>query len=259
MKQSFLSIVITSCLLLFSFNAKSQIVNIEKQRVNRPDSIHWTGHVNLGFNLVENNKTIITVNGDMRHDFSKKRHLFLSMSKYNLGKVDDEDFLNDGFQHFRYNYEINKWLVWEAFTQIQYNERINLKMRWLLGSGPRFKILNQDRYQLFFGTLYMYEYDNEVQGEEEEETIIHRDNRISSYLSLSLQPLENLQFNSTSYYQPVLSDLSDLRLSSESNLLIKITKHLRFSSTFSIVYDSRTPDGVPNTTYGFSNGVRFEF
>ncbi len=246
------------CLLFLSFSATSQIVNIEKQRNNTPDSIHWTGNIKLGFNLVENNKTIITVNGDMRHDFTKNRHLFLSISKYNLGKVDNEDFLNDGFQHFRYNYKINDWLVWEAFTQIQYNERINLKMRWLAGSGPRFKLLNEDRYQLFFGTMYMYEYDKEVQGEEDD-LIIHNDNRVSSYLAISLQPLDNLQFNSSSYYQPVLSDLSDLRLSSESNLLIKVTERLKFSSTFSIVYDSRTPEGVPNTTYRFSNGVRWEF
>ncbi len=258
MKNQTLKIVLIYCLLLFNIEANSQIVNIEKQRKNTADSIHWTGYINIGFNLVENNKTIITVNGDMRHDFSKNRHTFLSISKYNLGKVDTEDFLNDGFQHFRYNYQIKKRIVWEAFTQIQYNERINLKLRWLLGTGPRFKVVDKKRYQLYFGSLYMYEYDNEVQGEEEE-VIIHRDNRLSSYLAFSFQPLDNLTFNSTSYYQPVLSDLSDLRLSSESNVLINITQRLKLSSTFSIVYDSRTPEGVPNTTYRFTNGVRWEF
>jgi len=258
MKNQYVPLVLVCVLLLFSLKAKSQIVNIEKQRSSTSDSILWTGHINLGFNLVENNKTIITVNGDMRHDFSKNRHLFLSISKYNLGKVDNEDFLNDGFQHFRYNYSLNKWMTWEAFTQIQYNERINLKMRWLLGSGPRFTLVEEDRYQLFLGTLYMYEYGRETEGESTE-TVVHRDHRMSNYISISLQPVDNLEFHNTSYFQPLISDFSDLRLSSESNLLIKITERLRFSSVFSIVYDSRSPEGVPSTIYRFSNGVRWEF
>ncbi len=249
-----------SFLLLFciSFTANSQIVNIEKQRRSQPDSIHWFGYINLGFNLVENDKTIITIHGDMRHDFAKKRHSFLSISNYNLGKVEDSDFINDGFQHFRYNYSINSWLTWEAFSQVQYNERINLKLRGLLGSGPRFKILDSERYHLYFGSLYMYEYDREVEGEEETK-IIHRDHRISSYLSVSFQPLDILELSSSSYYQPVLTDLNDLRLSSESRMTVRLTKHMKLTSAFSIVYDSRTPEGVPNTTYRFVNGLRWDF
>ena len=244
--------------ILLPFFGFTQIVNIESQRSNAADTIGWNGQANAGFTIKDNGKNIMTIESNLRLEHIKGRHLFLAITDFNFGKVDNSDFQNDGFQHFRYNYTIKHRFVWEAFTQLQYNERINLKVRYLLGSGPRFGIIHKDPFYVYAGILYMYEYDEEVQGEPEVK-IFHRDHRMSSYLSLSLKPLNNLAIYSTSYYQPVLTNFKDLRLSSKTTVLIKITDKLNFSSSFNISYDSRAPEGIQSTIYGFSNGLSMRF
>ena len=260
MKRILLSVLFLLA-LMFPFDLASQIVNIEDRRSQRGDTVAWFGSVDLGFNFVQNGNAIITLKGGINLERLHLRHLFLSFSRFNLVRIENQDFINDGFQHFRYNYRLNKRITWEVFAQAQYNEKISLRLRSLLGTGPRFSLLPAaSRQRMFLGTLYMYEYDEETEQKEEGEIVIyHRDHRLSTYLAFRFQLRENVVIASTSYYQPVLTDLEDLRLSSQTTLLLNITKKLKFTTTFSIVYDSRVPEEVLNTTYSWTNGVRWEF
>ncbi len=250
--------ILFSVLLLFCSNIVfSQIVNIEKKRTSQQDSIYWTGDINLGAALIQNSKQIININTAIRIDHTRFRHVFMSITDYRLGRVDNNDFLNTGFQHFRYNYKMNKRWTWEAFTQAQYNEQIQLQLRWLLGSGPRVGLLLGEKKQLYLGALYMYEY-NEEKGEGEE-VIFSKEHRISSYFNAHFQPLNYLKISSTTYFQPVVTNPDDFRLSTETNLEMKITKRLTFTTIFSLLYDSSPPSGVRKTIYSLKNGLRLKF
>ncbi|MFK7808054.1 MAG: DUF481 domain-containing protein [Saprospiraceae bacterium] len=235
----------------------SQIVNIEKKRGSVADSVFWNGDIRLGAALIQNSKRIINVHSVLRIDHVRYRHSFMSLSNYRLGRVDKEDFLNSGFQHFRYNYRMSKRWTWEAFTQLQYDEQIALEMRWLLGSGPRVALILQEKNQAYLGALYMYEY-NEEKTLDDDIRII-RDHRLSTYLNLHFQPLEQLSINSTTYYQPVINDLVDLRLSTETSLEMKITERLVYNTVFTLVYDTDPPPNITKTIYSFRNGLRLTF
>ncbi len=251
------SILITTLLSLFTYGAFAQIVNIEDKRSALADTSAWFGHVDLKFNLVENGNSIISINGNIRLEYLRNRHTFLGLTNYNLGKVGANDFINQGFQHLRYNYKVKKRLTWEAFTQAQYNEKIKLQLRWLLGTGPRFELFKREKNRAYLGTLYMFEYDEEVFGDDFEE--YHRDHRLSTYFSFNVQPHPNVRISGTTYFQPVLTDLSDLRISSQTSLNFDISSHWAFSSAFSITFDSDTPEGVVNTIYQWQNGLRWSF
>lgn len=236
----------------------AQIVNIEEKRNIKFDTIDWGGYVDLKFNLVDNGTSSISISGDTRIEHVHLRHLFLSFTRYNLGKVEGKDFINNGFQHFRYNYKMNSLFVWEAFTQVQYNELIKLRLRWLLGTGPRIQLLNQNKSRVFFGLMYMFEYDEEY-FETLDVTDFHRDHRISSYFSYYLEPTEQFSIAGTTYIQPVINELSDIRISTQTNFLFKISERLQFSTAFSLTYDSDVPEGVLNTIYRLTNGLRWNF
>jgi hypothetical protein len=130
---------------LISFQLQAQIVNIEAKRVNLSDTTAVYGQLNLGFNLVENGNSIISINGGANIEFVKKKHWFLILTNYNFFQAGKEDFVNDGFLHFRYNYQLNKYLTYESFTQAQYNEKLNLRLRWLLGTGLRLTLLKKEK------------------------------------------------------------------------------------------------------------------
>ncbi len=232
----------------------AQIVNIENKRVQLKDSIAWYGQLNFGFNLIENGNSIISFNGGANVEHVNRRHWFLLLTNFNFVQVEKEDFVNDGFLHFRYNYSLSKRFTYEAYTQAQYNEKLNLRLRWLLGTGMRFTVIKKEKHSAYLGASYMFEYNEETSPELE-----FRDNRLSTYVSFSIRPFENTKLTNTTYYQPVFGKISDLRLSSQTQLVINFTKKLLFTTTFNITYDSRVPEEVANTIYNLRNGIRWNF
>ncbi len=239
---------------VLSFQVQAQIVNIEDRRINHADSSAWYGLIDLGFNLTENGNSIINLHGGASIEFVKGKHWFLSLSRFNLFQANKQDFINNGFQHFRYNYRINQIFAFESFTQSQYNERLNLRLRFLVGTGFRLTIFKKEKHHAHLGIAYMQEYNKENDPERE-----FRDHRLSNYFSFSIQPFANARLSSTSYFQPVLNDFNDLRLSSQTTLAIKLTSKLSFTTSFNITYDSRVPEEVENTVYNLRNGIRFVF
>ncbi|MEM9920620.1 MAG: DUF481 domain-containing protein [Bacteroidota bacterium] len=243
--------------LLIAANLTGQIVDIEAKRSNISDTSGLFGYVDLSFNLIKNTRTITTIKGAVRLEWLKGRHRLLSLSNYNLTSVNDDRFINNAFQHLRYNYELNRWLSWEAFAQVQENEQIRIQFRGLLGTGPRFQVADSPKQKIYIGMLYMFEY-NEVA----DTAFIQRDHRLSAYLSFFTSPNNLFSFSSTSYVQPEIIDPSDIRLTSSNTLQFKITDQLAYRASFVISYDSqlaKEAQGVPSTNYKFLNGLRWVF
>lgn len=240
--------------MLIVNSLSAQIVNIEDRRNSVLDTAGWSGLVDLRFNLIENGKTIISTRSTARVDFIKGRHHFFSISQYNFGRVEDAAFVEDGFQHFRYNYHWKPRLTWEVFTQLQYNEKINLRLRWLIGTGPRFALLETGKNKIFLGTLYLYEYNEEFLTNEQK--VFSREHRLSAYLSFILKPNPALSFSGTTYFQP---SLDDFRIASQYTLNFKVLKSISFSTSFGLIYDSSPPGEVVNLIYNLTNGIRWTF
>ena len=236
----------------------AQIVNIEDKRAAPLDSVGWQGQFDAGVNIVDNGRPVLTVNGRATFQYQHYRHTWLSFSDFALVRAADQDFVNQGFQHLRYNYDWAARWTYEAFAQVQYNERLLIGLRQLLGTGVRHQLLQTtDEKGLFVGLAYMYEYD-----EVAERTIFHRDHRLSSYLSFRVKPTPTLQLAGTTYYQPVITDFGTFRVSTRNQVALTITEALSFTTTFELTYDARlradAPE-VPAVVYKWVNGLRYRF
>ena len=172
-------------------------------------------------------------------------------------KLEGASFINRGIQHLRYNYKINESIKLEAFVQSQYDAISEIDFRGLIGIGPRFKLSNNDAcYRIYLGTLAIYEYEKTsgIEGE-----IIERNIRGSSYLSFSFYPTDAISIVSTSYYQPILKELADYRLSNNTTLSFKIIEKLSFTTNFNYSYDAFPVQGIPKTQYDLTNGLSYNF
>ena len=236
----------------------AQIVNIEDKRAAPLDSVGWKGQFDAGINLVENGRQVLTMNGRLTLQYQRYRHTWLSFSDYALVRAAGQDLVDQGFQHLRYNYELSERWTYEAFAQIQYNERLLIGLRQLLGTGLRLQVLQTEADRgLHVGLAYMYEYD-----EVAERTIFHRDHRLSSYVSFRVKPTPTLQLAGTSYYQPLLSDFGTYRVSTRNQATLTITERLSFTTTFELTYDARLREDaptVPAVVYKWVNGLRYQF
>ena len=182
-------------LLIISFLSKAQVINIEGKRFLN-DTNGWRGNADFTFNVIQNVQQVISFSNTLRVQYQKNRSRFILLNDLNFIKAGNTNFVNAGYQHFRYNYKINRHLTLEAFTQTQYNPILKLDFRYLLGAGPRWKLLKKENAKIYIAALYMYEYDDIVN-----DAINLYEHRISSYLTCSFTSLQNVELTSTTFYQ----------------------------------------------------------
>lgn len=232
----------------------AQLVNIEKDRKEKKEG--FQGNTTLSLTLTQNTTSIFQVNNQINLQYHNDPHTILFLNNIGLMQVDGDNLINNGFQHLRYNYEVTAdFLTLEAFTQHQYNTIRLLQRRFLLGAGPRLKILEGESFAIFLAPLVMYEYE---QLSNDQQTLT-RKFKGDFYLSGSLQLGERLFFTHTTYYQPDFKVFKEFRLASDTSLDVKISDRFSLQVAFDYLYDSHPPQDVPNTFYTLRNGLNYSF
>ena len=248
---------ITTFILFTIQSLQAQIINIEDKRVALGDSIKLKGFGDLGLNMYRNDKKSLTAKANVQLEYVNRKHFVLLLSGTNLIRTEGvANVLNDGFMHLRYNYDLPKRWVYEAFAQGQYNERTRVLFRGLMGTGIRLKLKHGKKQRYYLGLSYFVE-----SNQFKDSTTRQLDNRLSGYISYNIAFGEKSRFVHTTYLQPRFKDFQNIRVSSEASLLFNISKHLTFRTTFNTAYDSdpRLPESVPDWIYTLTNGIRFEF
>ncbi len=255
MKYHYILLIYVGILVNIS-HLKSQIINIEDKRVRLGDSITLKGYLDLGLNFYKNDKHLTTARAAFQVEKAVNHHFMMLFGGYNLVKGEGQNFLNDGFMHFRHNIDMNRHLVWETFIQIQYNERTRMLFRGLVGAGLRIKLRLAQKQRFYIGTAYFLE-----QNQFRDETPRQLNHRLSTYLSYNVQLPNKSRLVHTSYFQPMLSDAKNFRIASEVSWLMNITNRLIFKATANLSNDNdpRIPAEIPNLTYSWTNGLRWDF
>jgi putative salt-induced outer membrane protein YdiY len=255
MKRGILLFILISLIFLLSEISQAQVINIEK--IRKYDEEGLAGTIGLGFFYNDNGKKIATFKNNIQIQYDHGPNTFIFLNDLNLMRVDKDNLVNAGFQHVRYNYTIkdSSFFTVEAFFQHQYNTIKLLKKRFLVGFGPRFRLLGTEKSRLYIGTLGMYEYEVLSDSLETSRKIA----RLGSYISFSWNILKNLSFSSITYYQPAFVDFQNFRLSSESSFQLKITDSFSFRVGIQANYDSKPPDNIQKLFYNWENELTFNF
>lgn len=245
--------IFTFYFLVCPFISTGQIVNVEDLRTTFKDSIGWYERIDLNASLLKNTEQIFAGSGAIQLEFLHLNRRFLSISEYRFLKAGSNEFINEGMQHLRYNIKLSKYYTHEFFTQLQYNQQTAIKIRALIGTGIRIPLLGNEQYKVHYGLAYMFEY-----NEENEARNVFRDHRMSTYLSLNIKLLGHLKFVSTTYYQPIITNLDSFRLSSQNTFEINLSKIFSFTIKYTANYNKRIREGTPLFTYHLTNGLRLK-
>ena len=238
--------------------AHAQLINIESRRM-QTDSVRLAGSADLSFNYQKTNDISLNVfktSVGAQVKSKNLNHMLLVLGSYELARTNLSTINNAGFGHLRHNYKFNKWVRWEVYTQLQFNELLSLKYRYLAGTGPRFKLTHGETFKTYLGISTFYEYE---QIQDVAQTI-NKDFRMSNYLVISIKfPKNRGEFTSTTYYQPLFTDFVDYRLTNQSLIQFNITKHLAFTTSVHYFFDFKPPTGVKQSTFALNNGLRWTF
>lgn len=266
-KMLFMPRSITFCaLFLLSLPLFSQIVNIESLRSNARDK-RWSGIVDLDFAIRRNKagQTVMT-GADVGAQLNgKQKHQLIFLAGYHLTQFNDSDdpqapsknLNNQAFAHLRYDHRLSESVSWEMYSQVQWDAVQEIDLRLLNGLGARFRLVENDTASFYFGLSYMLEY--EETSERTEAITTNRHQRLSTYVSGQLGLNPYLDFNYVLYFQPRPAELSDFRLSTNLGLSIRLVSKVNFTTSASLIFDSRPPTTVPRTQYFLNNGIRMSF
>ena len=241
-------------LFLICSTSYGQIVNIENQRLGIKEN-GWSGTDDFTFNFTKNTKEIWQIGNILRLNYKQDKHSLLMLSEINFVKAGQSDFVNNGFEHLRYNYELTDSgrFVFEAFRQTQYSKVQNIRLRSLYGAGFRVAVLNQDSAQVSLGVLPMAEFEDLTDGTNNKHI------RLSSYLAFDFQFNKTIGINSITYFQPDIIYWNDFRIANTTSLRFKINSYLSWRVIFNLNYDEFPSQSIPQSIWSLRNAVRFKF
>lgn len=234
--------------------ASGQIVNIEKERIKKHDSSGIAGKISATLNITQNKTLLINADLNPHLQYKGKKHLILALAQTEYAALDAKTINSGGYVHLRHNYTVYKNIKSDVFTQLQYNKVWNMPFRFLLGGGPRIKVLDYLKNRLYFGPLYMYEV-QEVKADNH----IQHNHRMSAYLSWNMELNAIVFFSGTVYYQPLLKNFENYRLTGMGELNIAVSRHFTFDNRFGIIFDQTGTTDVPARTYRYTAGLGYKF
>lgn len=246
-------------LLIFSNLIYAQ-VNTEKFR--KPIEYEGlSGYVEIALSSRSGNVDITEVNIENRNDYVWKNmntNSFLIMQG-NFGWQGGTQYSDEALTHLRHVLRIKTNLQPEFFAQIDYNKKRLLMFRGLFGGGLRFAVYNHNKTKLWYGTAFMLENErldlSDTDFHKKEVSVI----RWSNYFSFNVDLNDQLNWTSTTYFQPLINDLGDTRILSETNLKVRLIEQLSFLLGFKFRYDSMPPKEIKSLDTSLRSGIGFTF
>ena len=240
--------------------AHAGIENVQSALVGEPEE-GAAGSATLSADLRTGNVSFLFLSASLHSKYRQGQHVWLALAKFDRKTNDDAVLVNRTFEHLRYRYlHSESWLA-EVFAQHEFNGIKQLRLRTLIGAGPKFTWRASDDAEFGLGVAYMFEGEvvrepNPAGGTDDVSDLAHR---ISSYLVGSYEPNERVQLVETFYVQPRLTDANDLRLLSDASVIAKITEMIAFTTSFNVSYDSRPPSGVKKLDTALKSSVTISF
>ncbi|MFO0757053.1 MAG: DUF481 domain-containing protein [Byssovorax sp.] len=189
-----------------------------------------------------------------------ERHLLFLKGQGDYAAFGGTPSVSKSFAHLRYNLTILPWLVGEAFAQVQQDKFQRLQFRNVEGIGPRFGLVQMDDFELYYGTSYMLEYEvlSSLPGGPADATV-DLNHRWNNYLSLLYRFDARARFSTVIYVQPRLDAFDDIRVLSDSALIVDLSGPLKLKLNVTVRHDTQPPEGVLSTDFEGKNSLALVF
>ena len=256
-------------ILLLSFSllisvASAQILKVDKGFLATDSSNYFTGVVDATFAInnrsstTEEQNTYIGVNNNVDIIYIAEKSATILISGLNYFKIGDGPLIYNGTAHVRQILRRFARITPEFFGQVQFDESRNMELRWLLGGGYRWNIL-QKRNSLYtgFGIFHEYERWNGLENEIEKNLW-----KLNSYLSADVRLTETTNVNAIVYFQSGRDSEIDTfrnRISGQLEFKNAVTAQLKVKLTSNFLLDDKPIIPVPEFLYEVFLGLEYSF
>lgn len=266
--QVFVSLFPQLFLFLLSFTSFSQILNVEKSRVQEDTTKKYIGNVSINFSLnnrsttPENRAIFVGLTGNSNLGYFSEKHAYLLFGTINYTSLTGAAPISTGYGHFRINLNRKKKLSTELFAQIQYDQSRGMNYRSLAGVGARLNVINTENASLYFGAGLMWETEEWDMPDESDSIIVKNIPKSTNYVSVKARLNPFTTFNIINYYQVGFDNEQNVfrhRLNVDASLIFLINRYLSFVNTFNAGYENKPVVPILKFSYSLSNGILIKF
>ncbi len=231
--------------VLFALPASAQIINVQPliaATQGHEDHVTFVGEASA--DVRSGNTELVALSGSGLLEIRRGRHLFFLLARGDFAAKGGEPFVNKDLEHFRYRISLTGPLEAETFIQHDHDAFRRLSLRAIAGIGPRLHLQPSKGFDLAVGAAMMVEHERLGSGDELDAGDDYTNMRLSTYLVMSTEIGPRLKLGNTTYVQPRVDDIHDVRAFNEIAVIAKATEHLSLKLTFTSAYDSAPPEGV---------------
>ena len=250
---------------LVTFQARAQILRVDKSHLASDSSGYLTGAIDLRFLLnnssatPDQNSTFVGIEGNTDLVYLFPKHAMVAINTLEYFKPGEGRFIYNGSTHLRMIWFRNQKLSPETFMQFQFDETRELNKRNLLGLGFRYNFISGDN-SLHAG-IGMF---NEVEEWQLSEAQIIRAEfrKLNSYFGGEVNLNDKLIFNSIVYFQTAFDNSIDLwrhRISGHLELKDQISKSFLLKFSADLAFDDRPIIPLVRFLYRLEAGIEFQF
>ncbi|WNG54270.1 DUF481 domain-containing protein [Archangium gephyra] len=245
--------------LLTSVEAAAQIVNVQALFDEATSPMGVSGGAELSLDWRTGSTELLVVRGAVLGQWRADKHTLLGVVRGEYGYAQDTLITSKFLEHARYRYRFTEWLAGETFLQHEVDAFRRLRLRGLVGAGPRFTLWSTEAASLILGVAGMLEYEQLRNDGEPDAGQERLDPRLSSYVMGRVELMENMNLVETLYVQPRLTEWSDVRVLNETLLTVEPNERFIFSMGLVLTYDAAPPATVSrlDTQLRSSVGVKF--
>ena len=256
----FVMVLIVACFTLgLATQAQAQIVDIQPLMSKvKEDGFH--GKVGGALSWQTGNVELLLVDASLLLMYQTGIHRLLSSSAGTVGYRGKDQIKEQVFTHLRWQAQVTPWLRWETFSQVATNRFKRLALRALGGTGPRFELWDEPDAGFSIGLSYLFEREIMGEGDWSDSGEAMDNHRASVYVTGRYAFTKDVNLSHTTYFQPRLDlFIDDFRLSSLTNLGVKLTDSLALKLGFSLGYDQDPPEGVKRLDTTTKAGITYSW
>ncbi len=240
-----------------SIKSYSQILNVEGFRLEKDTAHVFLGNAGVGFSTKKQpTNTLTRFNTNVNACFLAEKHSYMVLSTLAFTKVTNAQVQNEGYAHFRINFNRRKKISPEYFAQIQYDKGRGLDKRFLTGITMRSRIFLDKHWNISANTGFMWEEENWKLGTESANKDLIKS---TSNLTIKAKLLPNVSWFFITYYQARVDDLSKARFITDTSLQLKISNRLAFNTQYIATFDTAPVIAIPKLIYSLNSTVQYNF
>ena len=233
-------------------------VNTERFRAQAGEE-GFKGSLELSFSNRTGNTDLMAGGLALGLGWKREADTVLLIGDANVGKKRTDTTINKGFLHLRGHRELTPVAAAEVFTQYEYDKFSLLDLRFLVGAGPRFRVLHREAVTVHLGIAYMLEREQLNLAPGAPENPSPTSHRLSTHLALKVALAPHLTLTNTVYLQPRLDDPDDTRVLEDLGLKVGLGGPLSLRIGFTLRYDGDPPTTVKGIDSALSNRLVWDF